>query len=338
MKNILAILIVLLSFTSVDTLAQPGDDNHKILLRYFHEIQDSIQKYPDNLFYKWVRIDLLFNPIFDLQTKPTSNLNDYLSNSPQFNLYVQDSIIHSSRPHYMSSTLIITKTYNPAKTLGDFLVKNQDVLIDDLTKLIENNLKFENRFMNSIGQYNATVNTSSFLYKRGQLYYLTGETEKGLNDFTSALNFFPKDDLTKRIHTSMAAYYNTIEKPVQKENYKLTLKYIRLVEPAVEDYSYYKGGAPREYHYEKEKLELMKRDNDSTSYVTYLQNRTISYLNYYYSLMETADSNDKKYYIANAYERSREYELLIYKYLIELNPRTGAEEFKKHKKLIVEKI
>lgn len=82
----------------------------------------------------------------------------------------------------------------------------------------------------------------------------------------------------------------------------------------------------------------MKRYNNSSSYVTHLQNRTISYLNYYYSLMETADSNDNKYYIAIAYERSREYELLIYNYLIELNPRTGAKEFKKHKKLIVEKI
>ena len=199
MKKNLATLIFLLSFTSVDTLAQPGDDDHKIRLKYFHAIQDSIQKYPDNLFYKWVRLDLLFSPLFEIQTKPTEKMEDFLSKSAHFSLYIQDSIVHSSRPHYMSSTLIITKTYNPAKTLGDFLLKNQDVLIADLTKLIENNLKFENRFMNSIGQYNPTANKSNFLYKRGQFYYLTGETEKGLNDFTSALNFFPKDDLTKRI-------------------------------------------------------------------------------------------------------------------------------------------
>lgn len=339
MKNILAILIILLSFTSVDTLAQPGDDNHKIRLKYFHEIQDSIQKNPDNLFYKWVRLDLLFRPLFEIQTKPTEKLEDFLNKSAQFSLYIQDSIVHSSRPHYMSSTLIITKTYNPAKTLGDFLLKNQDVLIADLTKLIENNLKFENRFMNSIGQYNPTANKSDFLYKRGQFYYLTGETEKGLNDFTSALFFFPKDDLTKRIYTSLAGYYYNIEKPVQKENYELAIKFIRLIEPAVEDNSYNKGAEPQFYRYEREKLELMKRYNDSTSYVSYLQNRSAGFLNYYYSLMEIVNGEDRQdFAIDEAFARSREYELMIYDYLIELNPSTGAEEFKKHKKLIIEKI
>ncbi|MDP2386678.1 MAG: hypothetical protein Q8M29_09930 [Bacteroidota bacterium] len=339
MKKNLATLIFLLSFTLVDTLAQPGDDDHKIRLKYFHAIQDSIQKYPDNLFYKWVRLDLLFNPLFEIQTKPTKKIENFLSKSAHFSLYIQDSIVHSSRPHYMSSALIITKTYNPAKTLGDFLLKNQDVLIADLTKLIENNLKFENRFMNSIGQYNPTANKSNFLYKRGQFYYLTGETEKGLTDFTSALNFFPKDDLTKRIYTSLAAYYYNIEKPVQKENYELALKFISLVEPAIEDNSYNKGAEPQLYRYEREKLELMKRYNDSTSYVSYLQNRSVGFLNYYYSLMEIVNGEDRQdFAMDEAFARSREYELMIYDYLIELNPSTGAEEFKKHKKLIIEKI
>lgn len=339
MKNILALLIFLLSFTSVATFAQPGDDNHKIRLKYFHEIQDSIKKYPDNLFYKWVRLDLIFSPIFEIQTKPTKKIEDFLSKSSNFRLYLQDSIVHSSKPHYMSSKVVTSKTYNPVKTLGDFLLKNKEVLIADLTKLIENNFKFENRFMKSIGQYNPTANKSDFLYKRGQLYYVTGDTEKGLSDFTSALNFSPKDDLTKKIYTSLAAYYYNIEKPLQKENYELALKYIRLVEPSTEDNSYTKGVKPQFYRYESEKLKLMKKYNDSTSYVTYLQNRSAGFLNHYYSLMEIVNGkNRQQYAIDEAFSKSREYELMIYDYLIELNPNTGAEEFKKQKKMIIEKI
>lgn len=333
MKTIQPLLFLFFLYLAPDqTFAQPGDDDKIHHSRYFHQRQDSVLKNPDNVMYKWMRLDLLFNPYFRLQTKPTKSLSDYLRHSDQYHLYVEDSITEWSRPHYMSSDLIVTKTYNPARELGDFLLGNQDKLIEELSKLIDTDAKF-------IDEYSRSVDKPFFLYKRGQFQYLSGNPEKGLKDFISALDYSPTVDLKKRIYTSIAAYYYNNEQLELKENYRLALQYIRLTEPVIEDSSYSKGEEPMQYLYEKEKLDVMRKYGDSTEYVNYLQNRVISYLNHYYSLMETMKPEDHYYYKCDdAFERSRKYELMIYNYLIELNPSTGAEEFKKHKKLIIEKI
>lgn len=65
----------------------------------------------------------------------------------------------------------------------------------------------------------------------------------------------------------------------------MALKYIHLAEPAIEDSTCSKGQEPFLYLYEREKLGLMKRHEDSTAYVNYLQNRSASYLNWYYSII-----------------------------------------------------
>lgn len=217
MKTIQALIFLfLLCLAPSHAFAQPGDPDMKHHLRYFHEIQDSILKYPNNLFYKWVRADLLFSPYFQIQTKPTIELKEYLDHSSQYELYTLDSVVKTARPHYMSSELIVSKTYNPVSVLGDFLLGNQNVIIADLTELIEADAKFKNRFMGTIGQYVGIANKSYFLYKRGQLHYLSGSPEKGLNDYMTALDYEPLQDLKKRIYTSIAAYYYNIGNTGQK--------------------------------------------------------------------------------------------------------------------------
>lgn len=337
MKTIQTLFFIL--FLAVNqSFAQPGDPDLKHRLRWFNEAQYSVIEYPDNLYYRWVRLDILFNPYFQVQTKPTKDLKDYLTSSNQFYQYVADTLVESFQPCDMCR-FKNRKKYNPASKLGSFLLFNQNQLISDLTDLIKSDTIFRSRFTNSIGGYVQNPNKSHFLYKRGQFYYLSGEAKKGLNDYLSALKYSPNEEMTKRIYTSIAAYYYTIQNSELQENYDQALKFIRLAEPVMEDSSYYKGKEPHDYQYESAKLDLMKRYNDSTSYVNYLQNRAVSYLNYYYSLMETMKPEDHYYYKCdNAFERSREYELMIYNYLTELNPTIGAEEFKKHKKLIIEKI
>jgi len=333
MKTIQALLFLFFLYIAPDqTFAQPGDDDMKLHSRYFHQRQDSVLKNPNNVIYKWMRLDLLFNPYFHLQTKPTKELSDYLHHSDQYGLYVEDSITKSSRPHYMSSELIVTKTYNPARELGDFLLENQDKLIEELSNLIDTDAKFKYEYYDS-------VNKPFFLYKRGQFQYLNGNPEKGLKDFISALDFNPTEDLKKRIYTSIAAYYYNNEKLERKENYTLALKYLRLAEPAIEDSTCSKGQEPFLYLYEREKLGLMKKHEDSTAYVNYLQNRSASYLNWHYSIIAKRERNttptdqgDK------AFKTGREYELMIYEYLKEISPEISEDELKKHKKIIINKL
>lgn len=338
MKNILTAFILLLNVPSSYTFAQPGDPNLEYRLRWFNIAQDSVIDNPDNLYHRWARLDILFTPYFSVQTKPTENLKEYLSNSSQFYAYVADTLLENYQPCDMCR-FEKRKKYNPASKLGSFLLYNQDQLISDLTNLINSDKTFHAQTLNNIVLYVENPDKSDFLYKRGQFYYLTGRADKGLNDFLAALNHSPNEELKKRIYTTLAAYYCTIENSDLQENYKLALNYIQLAEPAIEDSSYCKGEVPHDYIYEIEKLHLMKKNLDSTSFVNYLQNRSASYLNYYYSLMETGDGKDEQYYTSDrAFQRSREYELMIYNYLIELDSRTGAAELKKHKKLIIEKI
>lgn len=338
MKSILTAFTILLSLMSNYTFAQPGDPDLEHRLRWFNIVQDSVIKNPDNLYFRWARLDVLFTPYFSVQTKATDNLKEYLSNSSQFYAYVADTLIENFQPCDMCR-FTKRKKYNPASKLGSFLLNNQNQLISDLSNLINSDNTIKSQISNNVVLYVKNADKSDFLYKRGQLYYLTGKADKGLNDFLAALNHSPREELKKRIHTSLAAYYYTIENSDLQENYTMALKNIQLAEPALEDNSYFKGEEPNDYHYEREKLELMKRYNDSTSYVNYLQNRATGYLNHYYSLLESIDPKDHYYYKCDkAYKRSREYELMIYNYLIELNPKTGVVEFKVHKKLIVERL
>ncbi|MFZ6053051.1 hypothetical protein [Halocola ammonii] len=341
MKSTLAVLAALalpLCLMPAYTFAQPGDPDLEHRLRYFNEAQDSVITYPDNLFYRWVRLDILFTPYFEVQTKPTSNLKDYLTHSNQFYQYVADTLLENYQPCHMCQ-FEKRKKYNPASKLGSFLLNNQNQLIADLTDLINSDINSLGLIPNGLSVFVDTPNKSDFLYKRGQFYYFTGRAEKGLKDFLAALDCSPDEELKTRIYTSIAAYYYTNEKVEQKENYHKALKYLQLAEPALEDSSYSRGELARDYLYEIEKLDLMKRYSDSTSYVNYLQNRSAGFLNRYYELMAKEEEEGSPYYTTDkVYARSREYELTIYDYLLELNPNTGVDEFKKHKKLIIGKI
>lgn len=338
MKSILTKLIFLSIFITGHVFAQPGDPDLEHRLRWFSEAQDSVIKHPDNLYYRWARLDILFSPYFYVQTKPTDDLKEYLSSSNQFYQYVADSLVESYQPCDMCQ-FKNRKRYNPASKLGSFLLTNQYQLITDLTDLINLGKTFDSNRSSFPGVHVDNPNKAHFLYKRGQFYYFTGKKEKGLIDFSSALSYAPDEALKKQIYTSLAAYYYNTENTGSQEDYNLALKFLRLAEPALEDSSYYKGEVPRDYHFEREKIDLMKRYGDSTSLVMYLQNRAAGYLNYYYSLMATIPPDDHYYKeCGKALERSREYEMMIYTFLYENDPKTKAVEYKKHKKLIVEKI
>jgi len=337
--KVLPTLLYFLFLAATPVIAQPGDPDLEHHVRYFNEIQDSIVKYPNEPFYKWVRADLLFSPYFDIDTKSSEELEKFLSYSSEYQLYVQDSIAIGQRVSPMSAKVFYYKKANPAHVLGDFIVKNQKRLIADLTELIERDATFKDRFMNTIGQYTATANKSSFLYKRGQLYYVSGHPEKAIQDYMAALDAIPFDELKSRIYLSIAAYYCNTEDTKQKENYALALKYLKIIEPAIEDSSFSKGEEPGYYGYEREKLALMRKYDDSTAYVNYLQNRAASYLNYYYSILaERAVNNKPSDQEQQAFDRAHEYELMIYEYLKELNTGISEDELKKQKKIIEGKL
>lgn len=338
MKNSPITFLLLLSLLANHAFAQPGDSNLEHRLRWFNETQDSVIENPERLCFRWARLDILFNPYFEIQTRPTNDLKAYLTTSSQFYQYVADSLVERIQPCDMCR-FTSRRKYNPASKLGAFLLSNQEQLIADLTQLIDSDLSFRSSNLRLMAPYVKNPNKADFLHRRGQFYYFTGRKERGLADFLAALKYAPSERLEKQIYTSLAAYYYTIENAASQENYQQTLKFMQLVEPALEDSSHCKGERPRDYLYEREKLDLMRRYDDSTSLVNYLQNRAAGFLNYSYALMKSTTPKD--HYGPShekAFFRSREYELMIYDYLKEANPKTRAEALKAHKKRIVDKL
>ena len=332
MKKNTTIFIFLISLLSGHSSAQPGDRYLEDRLRWFNEAQDSIKKYPDDLFHRWVRLDILFAPQFHITTKPTDSLMQYLASSSQYYLYVKDSFDVDYNQMSERQLKKDIKEQKAAAKLGIFLLLNQEELINDLTSLIKSDIVFNSRSRYTSGHYN-TATKSAFFLKRGQLYYVTGHPEKALQDYLKAIENNPDKVLIRHVYTSIAAYYYS------KKNYSVTLNYTKLAEPAKEDTTCFKGERPEDYNYERVKLDIMKEANDSTSFVSYLQNRSASYLNYYYSLIQTSNAENRlNSESQSVFTRSKEYELMIYSYLLELNPEIGADEFKKHKKAIVNKL
>ncbi len=121
--------------------------------------------------------------------------------------------------------------------------KNATELFDDLNKLIDNNVV--------IGKHNI----AEFKMLRGRLNYFSGETDKALDDYLSALNLndsLKNHDLFDDIYISIAAYYYNIEDSLTEENARQALKYVTMTNPN----SCHSNQTPD--CYEREKKELLR--------------------------------------------------------------------------------
>jgi tetratricopeptide (TPR) repeat protein len=115
---------------------------------------------------------------------------------------------------------IYKKSRNLNSELGYF--KNSAELFDDLNKLINNNVVIDNHYI------------TEFKMLRGRLYYFSGETDKAIKDYLSALNYnasFYPDDLKDKIYLSIAAYYYNLEDSLTEKNARQALKYITMTNP-----------------------------------------------------------------------------------------------------------
>lgn len=337
MKLLLPLIALLLLGSFSPARAQPGDPELEHRLRWFNAVQDSVIAYPDDPYYRWARLDLLFSPQFKLYSAPWNTLNDYLWHSSQYSDYVRDSLVYSFQPCDMCRFKSV-KRLNPATKLGAFLLSNQEQLVGDLTWLIESKLRFDAGYVEG-ANYIQAANKASFYFKRGQIYYLTGRSEAAERDYLSALENDPDVDLQKSIHLALAAYYYHQEVGEFKNNYPLAIHYLNLIEPCLEDSTFGKGEAPADYYYEMERLDLMKQHGQHTDLLTYLQNRYLGYLNHYYFLLAPgAGETGRKLASEAAHARSWEYEQMIYTYLMQRFPDLDAEELKQVKKEMVERL
>lgn len=308
------IVLTLLLMPIFNAFAQPGDRHNCFRYGEYKNVQDSIKKYPEDNFYRWVRLEILFKPWFQLQTKSTAHVKDYFK---YYDFYREYD--HEIDPHNPAPCKNYKGVSNPTREMGDFLIQNQIQLMNDLDLLIVHDVQVKERWSYG-GIYSG--NKATYLYKRGQFYYLSGEPDKAKNDYLMALESDPTNEVKKEILISIAAYYYT-QDSVTEDSQRQTLKYLDL-------YTEIAGFNP---HYETEKINLLKSLKDSTTLVNYFHNEAaLCWRRYYEYLKYESYNRDRS--MADAMK----YEQLLFEYLSKLNPEFTIEEFKKHKDIILEKM
>ncbi len=296
--------------------SQPGDRHNCYSFGMYKNVQDSIKKYPEDNFYQWVRLEILFRPTFVLYTKSTMQIKEYFKH---FAFYSEYEL--GVDPHNPNPCKNISRVANPVREMGDFLIENTSQLIKDLDSLIEQGSNIKKRTFAIFYYYSA--NKASYLYKRGQLNYLTGKPAKAKEDYLSALENEPDNNLKKEILLSIAAYYYT-QDSITEESQRQALKYLDL---------YASNGGTNHHNYETEKINLLKSLKDSTTLVNYFHDQAARcWKKYYDQLKIETYKSDRIITDAIIYEQ------LLFEYLKELNPVFTMEEFKKHKDIITEKI
>lgn len=312
---------VLVFLATGKIFAQPGDEFHVYTLRTFSQVQDSIVKYPKDPFYKWARIQILFNTSFNLFTKPTDKIEAYAIK--YMDLYRQidlDSVtVMKPQPCQMCPNTPV-RILNPAKEMSSYLFNNQKELLNDLNTLIEsgNEIKVPPLF----GKH-YSANKASFLYKRGQFYYLSGKSDKALKDYLEALEANPSATLKNEITISIAAYYYNTEQEIQGKE-KLALEYLDKSGSAL--------GLDEEY--EKKRFELLKATNDSAFVINYLKEASARSLKIYLNAIINSYQSEK---IKELYDYQK-YQGLIFDYLKEIQPNITIEDLKKQMIDIIEKL
>ncbi len=312
--------------------AQPGDFYGEHRLRWFIEVQDSVEQYPDDLFYKWARMELIFRPYFDLYTPAYDNLDSYTKRMSIYQSYQKDSIVVSRKQACKMCGPKRVLVENPANELRNFVLDNQENLLSDLNMLIEEKPTYVDRWAPG-NRRPLTANLASYLYRRGQLYYVTDKPEDALKDYKKALESNPTGELKKEIYVSIAGIH------LQSKDNRLALKYLNLAEPAIEDSTHLSENLPAYYRYESVKLALLDSLGDSTAIVNYLQNRSANYLGHYYTRLGERNPKEKPTHAeGEAIRKAEEYELMIYEYLKRNRAETGPSSFLNHKKAILDKL
>ncbi|MCU0350672.1 MAG: hypothetical protein MUF43_07565 [Flavobacterium sp.] len=164
---------------------------------------------------------------------------------------------------------------------------NADELFDGLNKLINNNFVTHNH------------NIAEFKMLRGRFYYFSGETNRALDDYLSALNYdasIRNTALNDKIYISIAAYYYNLEEKLTDENARHTLKYLNLAEPN-SCHSNMTSDC-----FEREKIELLKFLKEEKQLINYYKKLIFSdYKSYLNTELECCENTsyifDKnKYY------------------------------------------
>lgn len=314
-------VIVFLAINNI--FAQPGDIYFEYRLRSFNEVQDSIDQNPSNPFYRWARIQILFNPTFDLYTKSTDKLEDYaLKYIDLYRQCDQNSVTSMRRQPCDMCPNTPVRILNPAKEMWAFLFENQKQLLKDLDKLVESGVEIKAPW-NWGNHYSA--NKSSFLYKRGQFYYVTGKREKALKDYLEALELNPTIEQKRKISISIAAYYYTSDQVVQDKE-KLVLKYINLSGM---------GGTK----YEEERIDLLFSMTDSVFVINYFQELATKSLRSYLNLLNERNSSEPQTNIEiQTFYTFQKYEMLILEYLKKTQLNVSIDDLKNQMIDIIEKL
>ena len=144
--------------------------------------------------------------------------------------------------------------------------KNATELFDDLNKLIDNNVV--------IGKHNI----AEFKMLRGRLYYFSGDIDKALEGYLSALylnDSLKNQELLDDIHISIAAYYYNLEDSLTEENARQALKYVTMINPN----SCNSNQTPD--CFEREKKELLKFLKEEKKLIEYHKELIFSEYNSY---------------------------------------------------------
>jgi tetratricopeptide (TPR) repeat protein len=144
--------------------------------------------------------------------------------------------------------------------------KNSTELFNDLNKLIDNNVV--------IGKHNIT----EFKILRGRLYYFSGDIDKALDDYLSALylnDSLKNYELFDDIYISIATYYYNLEDSLTEKNARQALMYVTMTNPN----SCHSNQTPD--CFEREKKELLKFLKEEEKFIEYQKELIFSEHNSY---------------------------------------------------------
>lgn len=144
--------------------------------------------------------------------------------------------------------------------------KNATELFADLNKLINNNVVIDNH------------NIAEFKMLRGRLHYFSGETDKALEDYLSALylhDSLKNCELFDDIYISIATYYYNLEDSLTEKNARQALKYVTMTNQN----TCHSNQTPD--YFEQEKKELLKFLKEEKKIIEYQKELIFSEYNSY---------------------------------------------------------
>lgn len=145
-----------------------------------------------------------------------------------------------------------------------FPYKDPNLFLDDLNKLISNDFTVED------------YNQAYFKMLRGRFYFHSGEKDKAINDYMSALNYIDSNNtaeyIKRELYISIAEYYYNLDFFIKKENARKVLKFVHLAYPEI--YLYLSDDC-----FEREKKELLNRLDETELLTRYYQDLILAEFN-----------------------------------------------------------